>query len=500
MNLEKYRKTAENFLSRLDKEYYLHFAGLKDQLNTSVIYEENSELFDIRNFDYIRNLKQKAVSADEKSRLYGLLKFCGEGLIENQVKELSDEIAEQEAKAIIEIDGNEVSYRYSEILLSNEADKEKRDAIDDRRNALVKKEFNPKMMRYWNILHNQARIMGFSSYSELFSYMKDEDFKKTQSQMEKLLEETRDIYEEHFGRLLLTETGIELHNSRKSDFAKVRRAVKYDKYFKKELLVDVFRDTLMSMGIDVSRQSNIIFDVEERKNKSPRAFCATVRVPEEIYLVVMPRGGQDDYEAIFHEGGHAEHFSNTRSGLDFEFKFLGDNAVTEGYAFTLEHLMQNSQWLNYFLKMPSGDSREFVYFSNIIKLWFCRRYAGKLRYELILNDGSLLPGKENIYRNILSDASMMQYSDADYLKDVDEGFYSTNYIRAWIFEAQLKEYMQHKFGYGWMKQKKAGDFLREIWSYGQKYNPVEILRQLDYRELDINYLISSLISGIKENS
>jgi len=139
MNLEKYRKTAENFISRLDKEYYLHFAGLKDQLNTSVIYEENSELFDIRNFDYIRNLKQEAVSSDEKSRLYGLLKFCGEGLIENQVKELSDEIAEQEAKAIIEIDGNEVSYRYSEILLSNEADKAKRDAIDDRRNALVKK-------------------------------------------------------------------------------------------------------------------------------------------------------------------------------------------------------------------------------------------------------------------------------------------------------------------------------------------------------------------------
>jgi hypothetical protein len=330
--------------------------------------------------------------------------------------------------------------------------------------------------------------------------LKQQDFVELENQMDRLLDETQDLYEEHFGNLLLSEMGLGLEDSRRSDFAFLRRAKKFDRFFKKDMLVDVFRDTLFSMGIDLDKQTNIILDVEERKNKSPRAFCSTVRIPDEIYLVVMPKGGQDDYEAMFHEGGHSEHFANANPGLEFEFKFLGDNSVTEGYAFSLEHLIANSGWLMHFLRMPPEDARAFTYFSNISKLWFCRRYAGKLKYELILHDSSVVDGKDGIYESILSSANMMKYSGTDYLKDVDDGFYCTSYIRAWIFEAQLKDYMHRKFGYGWFKEKKAGSFLREIWSYGQRYDPVEVLGQLDFKDLDINYLIDSLKEEIKANA
>jgi hypothetical protein len=226
---------------------------------------------------------------------------------------------------------------------------------------------------YWDTLHAQASKLGFESYKDMFSYLKGVDLSRLKSDMEKLLEATQDLYIDHFGKLLLSETGIELDNSKKSDFAYFKRATKYDVFFKKERLVELFKQTLASMGIDLDRQKNILLDVEERKNKSPRAFCCTVKIPDEIYLVVMPKGGQDDFEAMFHEGGHAEHFSNTRSSLDFEYKFLGDNAVTEGYAFAMENLMQNKEWLVYFLKMGPEVAREFVYFSNVAKLWFCRR-------------------------------------------------------------------------------------------------------------------------------
>ena len=90
----------------------------------------------------------------------------------------------------------------------------------------------------------------------------------------------------------------------------------------------------------------------------------------------------------------------------------------------------------------------------------------------------------------------MEWPSENYLKDVDEAFYCTNYIRAWIFEAQLNDYMLNNFGYLWYKKKKAGDFLRELWSYGQKYSVQEILSQLGYKDLNINYLTEQLISGI----
>ncbi len=498
MQIEKYRENAENFLSELDKEYYLHFSGQKDELNTAEIYEHHMDLFSIENFKALKDLKEKS-NGEERKKYSHLFRFCAEGHIENKVKELADEIGEDEAKSIITIEGKDVPFRYSEVLLSNEPDKSKRDIIDDTRNMTVERSFNPKLLEYWDRLHKETEVLGFSSYVEFISFLKEQDLNDLMSQMERLLAETGELHEEHFGSLLQDETGIRLDDSRRSDFAFLRRAQKYDSFFKKEILVDVFRDTLMAMGIDLNRQPNIILDVGERKNKSPRAFCATVRVPDEIYLVVMPKGGQDDYEAMFHEGGHAEHFSCARRDLAFEFKYLGDNAVTEGYAFTLEHIMQNKEWLSYFLKMSPEQARSFAYFSNITKLWFCRRYAGKLKYELLLHDKGPIAGKKDDYAEILTSSTGMQYHRADYLKDVDEGFYCTNYIRAWIFEAQLKDHMHQKFGYSWFKSKKAGDFLQEIWSYGQKYSPEEVLSQLGFNKLDICFLIDSLVEGIKNN-
>ena len=47
-------------------------------------------------------------------------------------------------------------------------------------------------------------------------------------------------------------------------------------------------------------------DLEARPFKSPRPFCASISVPDEIKLVVNPHGGQQDYRALFHEAGHAQ--------------------------------------------------------------------------------------------------------------------------------------------------------------------------------------------------
>jgi hypothetical protein len=495
MDIEKYKKDSENFLSRIEKEYYLHFSGQKDSLNLSDIYNEYDSLFLLENFNFFKDLKDRSLGEDKKRASY-LLKFYTECYLERQVKDLVDKMAEEEAKATVEIEGEKVPFRYSEVLLSNEPNRKKRDVIDYKRNQKVAQSFNINLIKYWKTVHKHACDLGFSSYRELFSFLKDEDFNKLESEMEKLLSKTRDLYDKNFGNLLEKELGIGLEESKRSDFSFFKRAKKYDIFFKKGCLVDLFRETLSGMGIDLDKQSNIYLDVEERKNKSPRAFCCTVCIPQEIYLVVMPTGGQDDYEAMFHEGGHAQHFASTKSSLEFEYKFLGDNAVTEGYAFCLEHLMQNKSWLVDMLRMNPATADEFVYFSNTIKLWFCRRYAAKLKYELKLQDGTDIEGKDELYSEILTSSNLMEWPSENYLKDVDEAFYCTNYIRAWIFEAQLNDYMLNNFGCSWYKKKKAGDFLRELWSYGQKYNVQEILSQLGYKELNINYLIDQLVSGI----
>ena len=92
--------------------------------------------------------------------------------------------------------------------------------------------------------------------------------------------------------------------------------------------------------------------MEARPGKVPRAFCAPIRVPDRVVLVVLPQGGQEDYAALFHEAGHTEHFGTRARTLPAEERVLGDNAVTEGFAFLLEHLTGDARWLAARLDMP----------------------------------------------------------------------------------------------------------------------------------------------------
>jgi len=498
MDIEQYKKDAEEFLGKIDKEYYLHFSGKKPTLDLDDIYKNYDHLFTFENSQYFKNLINNSSGENQKKANF-LFQFCTEGYLSKKYQKISDLIANNEANSKVNVDGEDYSFRYSDVLISNEENKIKRDEINQKRRKIINDVLNPDLKIYWESLHEEAIKLGFNNYISLFSQLKGYDFYELDKKMDKLVNETNDLYEYHMDKLFNKKLGISLKDSNSSDFGFLKRAKEFDKFFKKENLISIFKENMRQLGIDIDKQQNIIMDIEERENKSPRAFCCPVKVPSEIYLVVLPSGGQDDYGAMFHEGGHAEHFANVNKNLDFEFKYLGDNSVTEGFAFCFENLILDKQWLKNVIGMDDYLANEFLYFSSLINLFFLRRYASKLKYELKLHEQINVDGLDSVYSEILTKNLIMDYYPENYLKDVDEGFYCTSYIRAWMFEAQLKDYILNKYGTTWFKSKKAGDFLKEIWSYGQKYYPEEILDYLGYKELDINYLIDNAINLVKNS-
>jgi hypothetical protein len=94
----------------------------------------------------------------------------------------------------------------------------------------------------------------------------------------------------------------------------------------------------------------------------------------------------------------------------------------------------------------------------------------------------------------LYDALKVAPSDTDYLADIDDGFYSSQYLRAWAFEAQLRGYLREKFGNAWFSRRDAGSLLRELWSEGQKPNADEILEDVTGQRIEL----SSVADRIKE--
>src|SRR5262249_38426318 len=141
------------------------------------------------------------------------------------------------------------------------------------------------------------------------------------------------------------------------DSPRLIRAAEWDPVFPAERMVPALEATLAGLGIELDRQPNVELDVEPREKKSPRAFCAPIEVPGRVVLVMKAIGGPDDWSALFHEAGHTEHFANTSPDLPVEGRRLGDNAVTEGWAFLFEHLVDNPAWLSRRLDFPRP--REF---------------------------------------------------------------------------------------------------------------------------------------------
>jgi hypothetical protein len=488
VDLHSFRLCAEEFIGALDKEHYLHYSGQKDDSDTASIYDRFHDLVSRGTLDELDALYQKATDQDERRQLAYLVTFITEAFIGEQVKELSDQTAEVEATATVEIDGEKVPYRYASVVQANEPDRARRQVIYDARRRVVAEQLNPLYDEYWRRAHAVAVELGHTSYEALFAEIKAMDHGLFRGEMEALLQDTDSLYERSLSALVRQKLDLSLDELAPWDMPYLFRAPEYDTYFAADRLLPTLHQTLAGLGIDLSSQKNVHLDTEKREKKSPRAFCAPVRVPDEIYLCVLPQGGQDDYQALLHEAGHTEHFAHVAPDLPFEYRYLGDSAVTEGFAFLFDHLVADPDWLARHLDYH--DSAEYVRFGRIGDLYFIRRYVAKLVYELRLHqqNGSL-DAMAAVYHDTLSAATLVDFPAEWYLTDVDDGFYVVSYLRAWLLEAALRVMLQDELGPDWFAKPAAGERLASLWSLGQKYTSPRLLLKHGGGRLDAGPLL-----------
>jgi hypothetical protein len=248
-------------------------------------------------------------------------------------------------------------------------------------------------------------------------------------------------------------------------------------------MVPALRSTLSDLGIDLDGQQNVHLDIEQRPQKTPRAFCAPIEVPDKVMLVIQPIGGADDWRAFFHEAGHTEHYANTSRELRMEEKRLGDSAVTEGWAMLLQHLTDEPAWLTRRLDFPRPD--QYAAEGMMWLLFFVRRYSAKLLYELEFHGDGGVDTMSERYVELLGDALKIEPSPANYLADIDDGFYVYSYLRSWAFEAQLRDHLRSRFGSDWFASREAGSLLQELWAEGQRPTADELLEEVTGSKLEM---------------
>jgi hypothetical protein len=475
VDLDAYREQADRFIAELDEEYYLHYAGHKETLDLTPIYERHAELTQL---ERARALGQAADGARSRE----LWRFACEGYMGDLTRDHQERIARLEAELEAELDGEKVGYRMLRPTIANEPDRGKRERLEVARNDLTDEHLNSIYLEAHRRTHEAAGELGQPTYLDLYRRFGME-VDELGEQCRSLLDSTERLWEDIGDRFLRARVGVGLDEAERWDVYRAFRAPVWDSGFPADRMLPALEGTLSDLGIDLKGQENVHLDVEQRPLKSPRAFCAPIEVPQRVMLVIQPIGGVDDWRALFHEAGHTEHFAHTSADLAMEDRRLGDNAVTEGWAALLEQLTSDPAWLSRRLDFPRPN--EFAREASAESLYFLRRYSAKLLYELEFHGGADPGDLQPLYVDLLSDAIKIQPSPTDYLADLDPGFYASCYLRSWAFEAQLRDYLRQRIGTSWFAQREAGSLLRELWSEGQRMTAEEMLAEVTGSKLEM---------------
>jgi hypothetical protein len=468
--LDSFRDKADRFIADLDEEYYLHYAGHKETLEVERIYEEHEEL----------------TRLDTAQRLEGapteLWRFACEGYLGNLTRAHQEKLAQVEAELEVAIDGETIPFRMLRVVMANEADRDKRERLERERLRLTDEELNPVYLEAARIDREAVHALGSPNYYELYKRFGFE-LDDLAEQCKELMDETERLWEEHGSRAFRERLGLDLADARPWDVPRLLRAPQWDQSYPSDKMLPALEQTLRDLGIDLQSQANVHLDLEQRPAKSPRAFCSPIEVPDKVMLVIQPIGGRDDWEALFHEAGHTEHFAHTNPDLPMEAKRLGDMAVTEGWAMLMQQLVSEPAWLNRRLDVPKVN--ELVHEGALTLLYFVRRYCAKLLYEIEFFQADDPATMKDRYAELLTEALKLPAAPENYLADIDGSFYVTGYLRSWAFEAQQRDFLRSEFGNEWFARREAGDLLRELWSLGQGPTADELLRDVTGAKLEM---------------
>jgi hypothetical protein len=129
-------------------------------------------------------------------------------------------------------------------------------------------------------------------------------------------------------------------------------------------------------------------------------------------------------------------------------------------------------------------------------LYFVRRYAAKLLYEIEFFQADDMKQMRPRYAEILGDSLKLPVNPESYLDDIDGSFYVIGYLRSWALEAQLREFLRSEFDNDWFAKRDAGDLLRELWSLGQGPTADELLKDVTGARLEMASVAERIREGL----
>ncbi len=468
--------------------------GEKETSEQAEIVHRYEDLFSREQLEALRQAQADA-EGDEREVLYRLRKTCESGLASAELVEQQDEFENRLLGARVTYRGEDLPLRSAQAQL----------AVLD---AYGEREELGELQAACSALFNPDRLTLLAAGEELEAELsgiadpiaRNEEEKEIslhelsgvlRSASEELAGRYAELRERWFGKLLgpgRADIPSSFHT------AYMRRLSPLAATYSKERATDVCLETLAALGFDLSAATNIKLDLDDRPQKTPRACVIPSDPPRVVHLITRAQGGLHDYQAFLHEAGHALHFGGVDPSLPMAFRRLArDHALTEIYSYIVEAITREPGWHAQYFGLSAVQAEENAEAAVFLEALLFRRYEAKLRYELGFwsrfgGDGGTPEG----YEEFLTAATGIRYAAPGFLADMDAGFYSADYLRAWIRSAQLRQHLVVTVGEQWWREPATGELLRELFREGTRPSSEEVAGRIGYAPLDTRPLLHEL--------
>jgi hypothetical protein len=491
----EYESQLRRYLYDRSEEGRAVRVGEKEVSERAEIVARYRDLFSREQIEALHAAEQEASDDDDRERLYRLRKTCEAGVVSAELAEREDALENAILAARVEFKGEELPIRSAQAklaVLADYADREQLGEVTGDRSA----EFNAERLEVLRAAEElEAEVSGQADPVARNEEEKGISLRELEAVLAQASERSTGAYvllrDRWFEQLL----GAERDQVPSSyHVAYLRRLSPLESTYTKDRAVEVCMDTVKRLGFDLENEPNIRLDLDDRPQKSPRACVIPSDPPSVVHLITRAQGGLHDYQAFLHEAGHALHYAGVDPNLPYTFRNISrDHALTEIYSYIFEAITREPEWHAHYFGLSDEEAARNAEATAFLEAVLFRRYTAKLQFELDFwgrfNDDG---GRPDGYEERLTEATGVRYRSDAYLADMDGGFYSADYLRAWIRSAQLHDFLLREIGKDWWRDSRTGDQLRALFAEGTRPSSEDIAARLGYQPLDTAPLLREL--------
>jgi hypothetical protein len=451
----------------IENEGRLVSAGLKKEKQTAEIVERYAWLYSDEALKAATTVERETPEGTDREAARRVRSAIMQGIIGRRTAALDDRLATHYGTSKVSLPGGEeVAFFTAQAMLVREPDPRRREQVGEAA-AKVMAEVDDLALEAMSTTLDVIKSFGHKSYSSFWSNLKGVDYNKLQAELARVADACCESYKRWISPRMKA-AGSRYGECSRWHLSYFRDLPEYDAIYSREAFEPAMRRTFAG-ELNVFTLPTVHIDLENRPAKDPRA---SVWVPEagvEVHLLTRPLGGHLDYSAFMHESGHALHFGLTDPAIGWPLANLGRSmAYAEVWSYLMDGIGSEPLWLRETFDLEETKADSIAADLVAVDLMMFMRYSAKLAYELDLFAGDPLDrdrGRE-LYARILSEGTGFAYGPEPWQFDRDPGFYSADYLRAWLAQAAFHQRLGEMFGARWWTKAEAGHWLREQWRKG----------------------------------